>query len=79
MHNFNEDHEAVEVIACLDKRINLEISDISGKRALTIHKGFRSSHMYRIERFVKDIEQGCTDRALPPSTMTAEPNRSVFP
>lgn len=61
MYNFNEDHEAVETITRLDKRINLEISDSDGERTLTIHKGFRSSHLYRIEQFVKDIEQGCID------------------
>ncbi|RRW87962.1 inovirus Gp2 family protein [Pandoraea apista] len=61
MYNFNEDHEAVEVITRLGKRIHLDVSDLGGERKLTIHKGFRSSHLYRIERFVKEIEQGRTD------------------
>lgn len=61
MYNTNEDHEAVEVIARLDKRINIEISDLAGERTVTFHKGFRSSHLYRIEKFVKEIELGRTD------------------
>lgn len=61
MYNFNEDHETVEVIARLDERANLEITDLNSKKTLIIHKGYRSRHLYRIERFVKEIEQGCTD------------------
>jgi len=61
MYNTNEDHEAVEVIARLDERTNLELTDIEGKRTLIIHKGYRSGHLHRIERFVREIEQGCTD------------------
>lgn len=60
MYNFNEDHEAVEVIARLNKRIHLDVSDLGGERTWTAHKGYGSRHLYRIERFVKDIEQGCT-------------------
>lgn len=61
MYYSNEDHEAVEVIARLDERANLELTDLNGKRTLIIHKGYRSRHLYRIEQFVRDIEQGCTD------------------
>lgn len=61
MCDLNEDHEAVEVIARLDERANLELTDLNGKRTLIIHKGYLSRHLYRIERFVKEIEQGCTD------------------
>lgn len=61
MYNTNEDHEAVGVIARLDERTNLELTDLNGKRTLIIHKGYRSRHLHRIERFVREIEQGCTD------------------
>lgn len=43
MNNVNEDQEALEVIARLDERMNLEEIDIDGRRQVVIHKGYASA------------------------------------
>lgn len=53
-----EDQEALEVIARLDERINLEQVDIGGKSKTIIHKGYASGHLFGIEKFVQKIERG---------------------
>lgn len=58
MYEVTEDQEALEVIARLDERINLEQTDVGGKRKTTIHKGYASGHLYGIEKFVQKIEEG---------------------
>ncbi|CAL62009.1 Conserved hypothetical protein [Herminiimonas arsenicoxydans] len=55
MYEINEDREAPEVIARLDKRVNIEQADMDGKRMTIIHKGYASRHLFEIEEFVKDI------------------------
>ncbi|MDO3560723.1 hypothetical protein [Ralstonia pseudosolanacearum] len=58
MYEVTEDQEALGVIARLDERINLEQTDVDGKRKTTIHKGYASGHLYGIEKFVQKIEEG---------------------
>ncbi|HDR9063685.1 TPA: inovirus-type Gp2 protein [Burkholderia vietnamiensis] len=58
MNNVNEDQEALEVIARLDERMNLEETDIDGRRQVVIHKGYASRYLFAIEKFVQDIEKG---------------------
>ncbi|CAL60687.1 conserved hypothetical protein [Herminiimonas arsenicoxydans] len=55
MYEINENREAPEVIARLDERMNLEQTDMDGKRMTIIHKGYASRHLFEIENFVKDI------------------------
>ncbi|MBO2953926.1 inovirus Gp2 family protein [Burkholderia pseudomallei] len=58
MNNVNEDREALEVIARLDERMNLEETDMDGRRQVVIHKGYASRYLFAIEKFVQDIEKG---------------------
>ncbi|WP_256858074.1 hypothetical protein [Burkholderia cenocepacia] len=58
MNNVNEDQEALEVIARLDERMNLEEIDIDGRRQVVIHKGYASRYLFAIEKFVQEIEKG---------------------
>ncbi|RQT68362.1 inovirus Gp2 family protein [Burkholderia cepacia] len=58
MDNFPEDQDALEVIARLDERTNLEEIDVGEHRKIIIHKGYASRHLFEIERFVKNIESG---------------------
>ncbi len=59
MYEIKEGQEALGVIARLDERMNLEQTDVDGKRMTIIHKGYASRHLFEIERFVRDIvEQG---------------------
>ncbi|MDN7437394.1 inovirus-type Gp2 protein [Burkholderia multivorans] len=53
-----EDQEALEVIARLDERTNIEETDIDGERRVFIHKGYASRHLFEIEKFVKAVEKG---------------------
>ncbi|AQQ51511.1 MULTISPECIES: inovirus-type Gp2 protein [Burkholderia cepacia complex] len=58
MSKVNEDQQALEVIARLDERMNLEETDIDGRRQVVIHKGYASRYLFAIEKFVHDIENG---------------------
>ncbi|MFM0642191.1 inovirus-type Gp2 protein [Paraburkholderia metrosideri] len=59
MDQFTKDQEALEAIAQLDERTNLEETDVNGKRMTIIHKGYASRYLFEIERFMKDIvEEG---------------------
>jgi hypothetical protein len=58
MYEINEGQETLGVIARLDERMNLEQTDVDGKRMTIIHKGYASRHLFEIERFVKDIVEG---------------------
>lgn len=58
MYEINEDQEALEVIVRLDERMNLEQTDVQGKRTTIIHKGYGARHLFHIEKFVRDIEKG---------------------
>jgi hypothetical protein len=58
MYEINEDQDALEVIARLDERMNLEETDVNGKKTTIIHKGYASKHLFNIERFVQGIEAG---------------------
>lgn len=58
MYKINEDQEALEVIARIDERMNLEETDIGGSNQIVIHKGYGSRHLFEIDRFVKAIERG---------------------
>ncbi|WP_175861826.1 inovirus-type Gp2 protein [Burkholderia cepacia] len=58
MDNVTEDQEALEVIARLDERTNIEETDVCGHRQLIIHKGYASRHLFEIEKFVKAVEKG---------------------
>ncbi|MPV67626.1 inovirus-type Gp2 protein [Burkholderia sp. BE17] len=58
MYEINEDPEALEVIARLDERMNLEETDVCGRRQVVIHKGYASRYLFTIEKFVQDIEKG---------------------
>lgn len=53
-----EDLDAQEVIARLNERTHLEQIDDERNRALVIHKGYASKHLFHIEQFVQDIEKG---------------------
>ncbi len=55
MYEINEDREAPEVIARLDERMNIEQTDMDGKRMTIIHKGYASRHLFEIENFVTNI------------------------
>jgi hypothetical protein len=55
MYETNEDQEALGVAARLDERMNLEQTDMNGKRTTVVHKGYASRHLFEMERFVKDI------------------------
>lgn len=55
MYEINEIHEALGIATRLDERMNLEQTDMDGKRTTIIHKGYASRHLFEIERFVKDI------------------------
>ncbi|MBO7771589.1 inovirus-type Gp2 protein [Burkholderia pseudomallei] len=57
MYQNNEDREALEVIAHLNERTCLEQTDIDGKRTTIIHKGYTSQHLFKIEKFVIEIEK----------------------
>ncbi|WP_050068490.1 inovirus-type Gp2 protein [Burkholderia cenocepacia] len=58
MDNLTEDQEALEVIARLDERTNLEEIDTGEHRKIIIHKGYASRHLFQIEKFVQCIESG---------------------
>jgi hypothetical protein len=58
MCEISEDQEALEVIAHLDERINLEETDIDGQSTVVIHKGYASRYLFGIEKFVKSIQRG---------------------
>lgn len=58
MYEINEDQDALEVITRLDERMNLEQTDVEGKRTTIIHNGYGSRHLYDIEKFVKAIQRG---------------------
>lgn len=58
MQHFNEDQEALEVIARLDERLNLEQTDVDGKDTVVFHNGYGSRHLFAIEKFVRAIEKG---------------------
>ncbi|CAJ0802578.1 hypothetical protein LMG7141_04129 [Ralstonia condita] len=58
MYDNSEDQEALEVIARLDERTNIEETDINGKRTTVIHEGYASLHLFEIEQFVKYIQKG---------------------
>ncbi|MFL9959578.1 inovirus-type Gp2 protein [Paraburkholderia sediminicola] len=58
MYEIIEDQEDLEVIARLDERLNLEETDVDGKRKTIIHKGYASRHLFDIEKFVKAIQRG---------------------
>lgn len=58
MYEINEDQDALEIITRLDERMNLEQTDIQGKRTTIIHKGYGARHLFGIEKFVRDIEKG---------------------
>ncbi|MDN7629679.1 inovirus-type Gp2 protein [Burkholderia cenocepacia] len=58
MYEINEDQEALEIIARLDERMNLEETDVNGKKTTIIHKGYASKHLFNIEKFVQGIETG---------------------
>lgn len=58
MYNTEEDQEALEVIARLDERMNLEETDINGKSTIVIHNGYASRYLFGIEKFVKAIQRG---------------------
>ncbi|KIP15799.1 hypothetical protein KY49_4600 [Burkholderia sp. MSHR3999] len=57
MNQNNEGREALEVIAHLNERTCLEQTDIDGQRTTIIHKGYTSQHLFKIEKFVVDIEK----------------------
>ncbi|WP_080423501.1 YagK/YfjJ domain-containing protein [Burkholderia ubonensis] len=57
MNQNNEDRETLEVIAHLNERTCLEQTDIDGKRTTIIHKGYTSQHLFKIEKFVIEIEK----------------------
>ncbi|MDR5855985.1 inovirus-type Gp2 protein [Caballeronia sp. LZ062] len=58
MHEITEDQEALEVIAHLDERMNLEETNINGRSTFVIHQGYGSRHLFGIEKFVKAIQRG---------------------
>ncbi|WP_413192535.1 hypothetical protein [Pararobbsia alpina] len=58
MHETIEDREVMEVITHLDERANLEATNIDGRRAIVIHNGYGSRHLFGIEKFVKAIQRG---------------------
>ena len=58
MYQNTEDLDAQEVIARLNERTHLEQTDVDGKCEVVIHKGYASKHLFHIERFVRDIENG---------------------
>ncbi|WP_423378109.1 hypothetical protein [Burkholderia sp. LMG 32019] len=58
MDNITKDQEALEIIACLGERINLEETEVDGRRKVFIHKGYASRYLFNIEKFVQDIENG---------------------
>lgn len=58
MYNITKDQEALEVIARLDDRINLEEAEVDGRRQVFIHKGYASRYLFEIEKFVQSIESG---------------------
>lgn len=58
MNEINEDQDELEVITRLDERMNLEQTDVQGKRMTIIHKGYGARHLFHIEKFVRDIEKG---------------------
>ncbi|MGG2042837.1 hypothetical protein [Burkholderia gladioli] len=58
MDNIKKDQEALEVLARLDERINLEETEVDGHRQVFIHKGYASRHLFEIEKFVQGIESG---------------------
>lgn len=67
MSEINEDRNALEVIARLDERVNLERQDVNGKKKAVIREGYSWRHLFVIEKFVIDIERigwqrGCEER-----------------
>jgi hypothetical protein len=58
MYKINEDQEALEVTTRLDERMNLEQTNVDGKKMIIIHENYASQHLFGIERFVKDIVEG---------------------
>lgn len=58
MYQSKEDQEALEVIARLNERLNLEEIDIGGKTKTVIHKRYGSRYLFHIEKFVKAIQRG---------------------
>ncbi|PRH43145.1 hypothetical protein C6T65_07080 [Burkholderia vietnamiensis] len=58
MDNIKKDQEALEVIARLDERTNLEEIEAGEHRKVIIHKGYASRHLFEIEKFVQSIESG---------------------
>lgn len=51
----HQDNEALAIIVQADQRLNLECTEIDGKRTTIIHKGYDSRHLFEIEEFVKAI------------------------
>lgn len=58
MYKITEDQEALEVIARLDERINVEQTNVDGRRKTIIHKAYCAGHLFAIEQFVKAVEEG---------------------
>lgn len=58
MNDNIEDPEAREVLARLNERMYLTEAKINGKRKTVIREGHGDLYLYRIEQFVKAIEQG---------------------
>jgi hypothetical protein len=59
MEKITESQEALEVIARLDERLNLERPEVDGERpTIVIHKAYGSRYLFEIENFVKDIQKG---------------------
>jgi hypothetical protein len=50
--------DALEVIARLNERVNLEQVNEGNGTVVKIHKGYGDMHLFSIEKFVSDIESG---------------------
>jgi|GEM_PF-2797368 len=60
MTEITEDLDAPGILAQIDERINLEQTDDDGKIRTIIHNDYASGHLFKIEKFVKSIENRWT-------------------